>query len=254
MLLGEKARREEFTRRQSERQENLRLAAEATAENKRRYEQGRTDTIAAREDQQAARVSELSLMQENALGLIAERDRLSRIPTEQMTASQNRQKLKLDAEIKNIESQITKRTKETELLGIPKKVSPKETTDIEIAKRKQALAEQGARLKEAGYSTKQFDFISNTKNDFALRQQQADIENNRIGNKVVYVKSQDPVDILGPFDLGAFTKKGLFDAVPIPDGMIIAGKPPTGIEIINRAKAANMTVQEFIAEVQRRSQ
>jgi len=97
------------------------------------------------------------------------------------------------------------------------------------------------------YTNESLDYITNPEIDWNSRVSRANIENNRPGAGVVYEMVSEGEE---PW-LGKNTED-VINVHPIPPGMKINGSPPTGNEIIRRAKMANMSIEEFLNKIQQR--
>lgn len=220
MLLDEKARRSAAIAANKQRTEDLRLLAQDRAEKKRQFnlQQGTRDK------------------KSNLDSLKLQLDQLKEVNREELNPT----------ELEAHNAEIALKQAQAKALTSGKPLTAKEKIDAAIAERKIRLAEQKGQMQLDDFSTKQFDFITDSEGDFEQRKQAGDIENARPGNRVVYVEGTKENRIL--------PDKPVMNAIPIPEGLTVNGKPMTGSEIIKRAAQANMTVEEFLAEVMRRSQ
>lgn len=226
LILQEKGRREAMVLENQRRQEDLQMAAAAAKQ--------------ARADKQAeakAKVLADKTLQDryDAREILKERLQSNLTPEEREEA--RLKNLKLNKEISKLEAE-TGKIKSKDDTGL----TPAETLalDKDTKDTMQKIASAGVI-----FGTEKVPKVS-----IEEGAQLASFENNKPGTGVVYATEKVPtVKESWLWDFGLFDGEEEID-VPTPytypKDLTFYGKPATGAEIIKRAKAANMTVPEFL--------
>lgn len=236
MLLGEKNRREEVQRAQKQREENLRLAAEAAVENKMRFELGRTDAIADREDKQAA-----------ASALVSQREMLLRNrPTKAATPAE---KAEYELRMKKLDLGIKQAEKELAAFSEPKPLTLAEEIDdkrMQVEQERKNLVtafnadkqvQEDLALVASSYVDKDGNVI-----EVPFEEQEANAKRlNFKSTSPIYYKTIQPEVVPGMFN----DKPGYVEPLELPR------HPKTGRQYImgdvkKLAQANNMTVEEVL--------
>jgi hypothetical protein len=96
--------------------------------------------------------------------------------------------------------------------------------------------------------------VMNTGNDWDQRITVSKFENARPNSGMVYVVEEEPNDPLGPNWLRGGASDGKFNGIKIPASIKKVIPTLTGNQVIQRAQANNMTIEEYLAILEQRLQ